>query len=343
MTFRTLLITTALVAVVGCASEPTETPAAPTETVSVPAAPTTDEPPAAQPPVVCADNETLFDVYVTDTDTGCRPTTCAIDGEDEFSSRTDNGYCATPVVTEAPEPEPAAPAPEPAAPAPEPVVAPEPVPVVTDAPSEPAPAPEEPPFPEPAPEPVVTDPVDRELTEEEAAALAEQGPIPYSEYGLEGCTEVSAGICEDADGVMHCNDVVSGWSECPGQHVTGQTDACPVVEPSDRFAFTGRFQTTGQIPLVLMAEGRWRIDACLRGNDLTTGEPGTFYVSLFTPPNDEGRGKGGVLFDEEAVVDGEWSTEIDLVWGEHEPLPFEVLVTPGGHGLWTLHITRVDG
>ena len=179
---------------------------------------------------------------------------------------------------------------------------------------------------------------EEELTEEEAAALADADPLPWEEYGLEGCTEVALGMC-DLDGVLHCHNTITGWAECPGGG-TAAEGSCPAVEPDDPFAFTGPLLANEAVPLVLMEEGTWRIDACVRG--MTTGEPSRFTVSLFTPPNEEGRGKGGVLFDEEAVVNGEWTTEIYLVWGEYEPLPFELWVTPVGGGTWTVHIIAVS-
>ena len=181
---------------------------------------------------------------------------------------------------------------------------------------------------------------EEELTEEEAAALEDIEPLPWEEYGLDGCTEVALGVC-DLDGVLHCHNTITGWAECPGGG-TAAEGSCPAVEPDDPFAFTGPLLANEAVPLVLMEEGTWRIDACVRGNDLTTGEPSRFTVSLFTPPNEEGRGKGGVLFDEEAVVNGEWTTEIYLVWGEYEPLPFELWVTPVGGGTWTVHIIAVS-
>ncbi len=198
--------------------------------------------------------------------------------------------------------------------------------------------------PEPEPEPV-PEPFDEEIEDFDPAehVLVEPSTDPDAHPcdRIDDSDDGAAGVCT-VDGQRFCYSE-AGWGDCPGGD-TAVDGSCPAVEPGDPFTFTG----TGGLyneepPRVLMEEGSWRIDACVRNNDLTTGEPSRFTVSLFTPPNDEGTGKGGVLFDVEAVVNSEWTTEIDLVWGQYEPLPFEVLVTPVGGGTWTVHITAVEG
>ena len=189
---------------------------------------------------------------------------------------------------------------------------------------------------EPAPEPF-----DEEIEDFDPAehVLVE----PSTDPDAHPCEQVddnadgAPGVCV-VDGERFCYSE-AGWGDCPGGDAVSD-GSCRVVEPGDVFAFTGTTQIIGELPLVLMDEGTWRIDACLRDNDLTTGVPGRFTVSLYTPPNDEGTGKAGTLFDVESVVNGEWTTEIDLVWPD-EPMPFNVAVTPVGGGTWTLHLAKI--
>ena len=259
------------------------------------------------------------------------------------------------------DPEPETPKPVESEPEPEPVEASEPAPEPAESvPEPPCPAgdhrhdddgachPEDP-EPVPEPEPVkaaeepepVSEPFDEEIEDfdpaEHVPADPSTDPDGHPCERIDDNDDGVPGVCT-IDGERFCYSE-TGWGDCPGGDITG--DACPAVEAGDALAFTGTSQITGQWPLVWLDDGTWRIDACLEGNDLTTGEPSRFTVSLFTPPNDEGTGKGGVLFDVESVVSWKGTTEIGLVWGDLEPMPFEVEVTPVGGGTWTLHMTKV--
>ena len=192
-------------------------------------------------------------------------------------------------------------------------------------------------------------PADEPMTEEEVAELPTE-TIPYEEYGLEGCTAVSLGMC-NRDGVLFCYDTVEGWAECPGQP---SGDPCEQDETDD-LSFTGSsVQTTGQIPEVTLTPGTWTVSACVTDNDVTTGVASPFQMALI-PDLDAGHhyrlpegetwanNYPAVLFRSESVVDGEWSRTI-IVPSEGQPalLNMEVAVTAEGGGTWVI-IFRPSG
>ena len=192
-------------------------------------------------------------------------------------------------------------------------------------------------------------PADEPMTEEEVAELPTE-TIPYEEYGLEGCTAVSLGMC-NRDGVLFCYDTVEGWAECPGQP---SGDPCEQDETDD-LSFTGSsVQTTGQIPEVTLTPGTWTVSACVTDNDVTTGVASPFQMALI-PDLDAGHhyrlpegetwanNYPAVLFRSESVADGEWSRTI-IVPSEGQPalLNMEVAVTAEGGGTWVI-IFRPSG
>ena len=192
-------------------------------------------------------------------------------------------------------------------------------------------------------------PADEPMTEEEVAELPTE-TIPYEEYGLEGCTEVSLRMC-NRDGVLFCYDTVEGWAECPGQP---SGDPCEQDETDD-LSFTGSgVQTTGQIPEVTLTPGTWTVSACVTDNDVTTGVASPFQMALI-PDLDAGHhyrlpegetwanNYPAVLFRSESVVDGEWSRTI-IVPSEGQPalLNMRVAVTAEGGGTWVI-IFRPSG
>lgn len=191
-------------------------------------------------------------------------------------------------------------------------------------------------------------PEDEPLTEEKAAALPTE-TIPYEEYGLEGCTEVSLGVC-DLEGVLYCHDTLSGWAECPGQP---SGDPCEYDE-NDPLSLSGSVQVTGQAPEVTLAAGLYRVDVCLSSNDVATGNASAFLVYFPAVVNEDNIIIGGALLtpgdtsvvggpvvDEQSVVSGNWSRDIQIVWlGEAEP--FEIYVTPEGNGTWVLRFVLLN-
>ena len=173
---------------------------------------------------------------------------------------------------------------------------------------------------------------DELLTEEEAAELLENAElVPWEEYGPEGCTQVSPGVCEDASGVLLCDIGVDGWQPCPGG--SSNAEACPTPASGDPLALTGSRQTTGAE--VNLTEGEWVAEICVRGNDLTTGQPSQFtavvhepdfsFVSFLVPIVQE-------------VVDGDWTQPFTL----DQDRSLEVAVTPAGGGTWTITFTKTD-
>ena len=192
---------------------------------------------------------------------------------------------------------------------------------------------------EPEPEPV-PEPFDEEIEDFDPAehVLVEPSTDPDAHPcdQLDDNADGAPGVCV-VDGERFCYSE-TGWGDCPGGD-TVSDGLCPVVEPGDVFAFTGTTQITGEWPLVSLSEGVWRVDACLRENDLKTGAAGRFTVALVTPPDGGGNSFGGVVFDVEATVSGEWSTEIEITRVIADP--FEVFVTPVGGGTWTLHLTKI--
>ena len=185
-------------------------------------------------------------------------------------------------------------------------------------------------------------PEDEPMTEEEVAELPTE-TIPQEEYGLEGCTEVSLGVC-DQDGLLFCHDTVEGWTECPGQP-TG--DPCE-HDASDPLTVAGASDTGGTTPEITLASGLYRVDICLSGNDLTTDESSGFRVYLppvtdannivvggvLLTPGDQSQ-VGGLIVNEESVTSGEWSYEVEVVWS-NEAKPVAVVVTVVGGGSWTV-------
>ena len=115
-------------------------------------------------------------------------------------------------------------------------------------------------------------PAEEPLTEEEAAALEDVEPIPYDEYGLEGCTEVSPGVC-DKDGVLHCY-TVEGWTECPGQP-SGDNPCDGESGPDGSITVIGADTITG-LDIDLSA-GQWEAVSCAHGT------AGRINITLTTP------------------------------------------------------------
>ena len=192
-------------------------------------------------------------------------------------------------------------------------------------------------------------PADEPMTEEEVAELPTE-TIPQGEYGLEGCTEVSLGVC-DLEGVRYCHDTVEGWNECPGQP-TG--DPCE-HDASDPLSFTGSGQVTGQIPTVTLSPDTWSISICLWDNNISTGQHERFLVHLFET-EEEGRDRQiwiPLVMSEppswdspltevvSSVAAGEWAFAgvISAALFDDlgiDQLIFEVTVTPEGGGSWVI-------
>ena len=177
---------------------------------------------------------------------------------------------------------------------------------------------------------------DELLTEEEAAELLENAElVPWEEYGPEGCTQVSPGVCEDASGVLLCDIGVDGWQPCPGG--SSNAEACPTPASDDPLAFTGSVQA--QSPQVNLTEGEWTAEICLRDNDLKTGVPRHFRASLifWSAP---GEILGVVqLVDAAAIVEGNWTETFSLPAGIP---PAELAMVPVGGGTWTTTFTKTD-
>ena len=167
--------------------------------------------------------------------------------------------------------------------------------------------------------------VERELTEEEVAELPTE-TIPYDEYGLEGCTEVSLGVCEQ-DGVLYCHDTVEGWNECLGQP---SGDPCEHDE-SDPLSFAG--STQSQPASVTLPAGVWSVSVCLANNNVRTGQPEPFLVSMIAVNND---GRLYRLVPSETVVDGLWEQTIEAPAGLDRA---RLSVTPEGDGSWVITFT----
>ena len=192
-------------------------------------------------------------------------------------------------------------------------------------------------------------PADEPMTEEEVAELPTE-TIPYEEYGLEDCTEVSLGVC-DQGGVLYCHDTVEGWTECPGQP---SGDPCEHDE-SNPLSFAGSGQITGQIPTVTLSPDTWSVSVCLWDNTISTGQPERFLVNLLET-EEEGRDRRIWIplitseppswdspFTEvvSEVSAGEWSfagvisAALFADFGIDQ-LIFEVAVTPEGGGSWVV-------
>ena len=163
-------------------------------------------------------------------------------------------------------------------------------------------------------------PEDEPMTEEEVAELPTE-TIPQEEYGLEGCTEVSLGVC-DQDGLLFCHDTVEGWNECPGQPSEGCTK-----NDAAAFAYDHLDQPTGnELLSPSLSPGVWKLTARVCGNDTMTGNPSGFVVSV--------RGSATIAhIYQESVVDwfGEQSFTITEDTGA-----IEVWVTPEGNGQWVV-------
>ena len=183
---------------------------------------------------------------------------------------------------------------------------------------------------------------EEELTEEEAAAIADLDPLPWEEYGLEGCTEVALGMC-DLDGVLHCHDTITGWAECPGQP---SGDTCEHTE-NDALSFTGSTQRTGSQPTVTLAAGTWAVSVCLWDNTVLTAQPAPFTANLLEVP-EEGRQRQIwiPLVDEQSVASGQWTNNEVLPAQIYDELDadefiFEIAATPEGGGSWVIRFTLV--
>ena len=163
-------------------------------------------------------------------------------------------------------------------------------------------------------------PEDEPMTEEEVAELPAE-TIPQEDYGLEGCTEVSLGVC-DQDGLLFCHDTVEGWNECPGQPSEGCTK-----NDAAAFAYDHLDQPTGnELLSPSLSPGVWKLTARVCGNDTMTGNPSGFVVSV--------RGSATIAhIYQESVVDwfGEQSFTITEDTGA-----IEVWVTPEGNGQWVV-------
>ena len=170
---------------------------------------------------------------------------------------------------------------------------------------------------------------EEELTEEEAAALADADPLPWEEYGLEGCTEVALGMC-DLDGVLHCHNTITGWAECPGQP---SGDPC-IYDGSDPLSLRGSIQVTGQVPEIVLEAGVYDIHVCLWDNDVATGEPEAFAVFI---ADSTYQVQSDAVWVTEGVAAGEWRAEIVVPEGFTEPLV--VHVTPEGGGMWVVQFS----
>ena len=188
-------------------------------------------------------------------------------------------------------------------------------------------------------------PDDEELTEEEAVELADAEPLTWEEYGLEGCTEISPGIC-DKDGVRHCHDTITGWAECPGQ---SSGDICE-HDPNDPYSFTGSTQTLGDpLTVVTLERGTWDVTVCLVDNDVQTGQPAPFVAHLMEIP-EEGRQRQvwiPLLEVTEPVTAGQWTVEQALPAPVFdalgiEQLIFQIAMTPEGGGTWAVRFTKLD-
>ena len=144
--------------------------------------------------------------------------------------------------------------------------------------------------------------------EEPAAASEEGDPLPWDAYGLEGCTQVSLGVC-DLDGVRYCHDTVTGWAECPGQP---SGDPCD-HDPADPLSVTGSFLITGQIPEVVLTAGLWTMHVCLSGNNIATGNAEPFQVALFSPIGESGGWPWPpAVLGPETVTDGFWQVPLEV-------------------------------
>ena len=168
-------------------------------------------------------------------------------------------------------------------------------------------------------------PADEPMTEEEVAELPTE-TIPQEEYGLEGCTEVSLGVC-DLEGVLFCHDTVEGWTECPGQP---SGDPCEHDE-SDPLSFAG--STQSQPESVTLPAGVWAVSVCLTNNNVRTGQPEPFLVNMIAVNND---GRLYRLVPTETAVDGLWEQTIEAPDGLDRA---RLSVTPEGDGSWVITFT----
>ena len=183
------------------------------------------------------------------------------------------------------------------------------------------------------------------VEEEQTAQLTSDDPtetVPWDEYGLEGCAEVSPGVC-DLDGVIYCHDTSTGWTECPGQP---DTDATCEHDADDPLSLTGTVQTTGEIPTVTLSPATWSIGVCVWSNDVTTGQAASFLVVLREQVA-EGAFIRKELVNEPSIVTGEWFLEhiFTTTFFEdfnREQIVFEVRVTPEGGGYWVITFNSND-
>ena len=171
------------------------------------------------------------------------------------------------------------------------------------------------------------------LEETEAAEAEDNALLDWEDYGLQDCVETGPGVCE-RDGVLFCHDTIDGWNECPGQP---SGDPCE-HDDSDPMSITGSIQVTGAIPEVVLAPGTYRIDVCLRGNNVTTGEPAPFAVfiadSTYAVQSD-------AVWETTGVVEGRWAAEITVPEDFNDAVA--VHATPEGGGTWVVRFSPQEG
>ena len=178
--------------------------------------------------------------------------------------------------------------------------------------------------------------LDEEPLEETQAAEAEDNAVlDWEDYGLQDCVETGPGVCE-RDGVLFCHDTIDGWNECPGQP---SGDPCE-HDDSDPLSITGSIQVTGAIPEVVLAPGTYRIDVCLWGNNVTTGEPAPFAVFI---ADSSYAVQSDAVWETTGVVEGRWAAEITVPEDFNDAVAVAVHVTPEGGGTWVVRFSPQEG
>lgn len=178
--------------------------------------------------------------------------------------------------------------------------------------------------------------VEEELTEQEAAAVADQPTIPFDDYAPDfDCEQTQLGVCEDAEGTLHCHDTNTGWAECPGQP---SGDTCE-HDPTNPLSLAGHGEDSSlSWPTVTLPRGTWSVVVCLTDNHIETGTPGAFLFVLLDEANILAR----FLRDEDEppVESGRWTFDDFLTEAVYEAtgideFNFTVYATPEGGGSWT--------